>query len=420
MNTVVRDSRFNRQDADGVEPHENTFEYDWYFRDITDLDNPLLVKPAKPVSNAMLPLRPHGPRIEDFLEATHDHPSKFMTIEKKFVHADSKREPRPIFPKGRRPPDEKFVNSYKGFLYVTGLVPHIDETTGAIKDLEDNMHKQSIADKVAKLFGVTSMDVRPASPTSAFVGFATKLDAKHAMMNCESSLSVKHPTKIEKYETTEDEMSDEEKAFVSKSSPDSILKVTGLPPGSTSVELYQALFPPGTKLDAMFGPFEADDYLRISDTTALLHLSSPDLVAKALKASGIATNATLLGQRSIQVLRAKRERIFDGWTGVRREYGQSKLGNRLFVTGDVPPQDLFLSHNDMMHISGLPPSVTLNDLATFFQPFSEDRRDVYGSAHIVRCSRGIPTGSACEYRLLYLFYAFYNIETHFVPHSHPN
>ena len=377
-------------------PWEDTYEYNWYFRDVTDLDNELLLKPSKPISNAVLPLKPHGPNIEDFLDATHDHPSKFMQIEKKYVHPDSKRQPRPIFPKGRRPPDEKFVDSYKGFLYVTGLVPQIDEKTGSIKDFDDPLHQNSISETVAKLFGVKSVDVAPASTTSAFVGFPTKLDAKNAMINCESALGVNHPTKIEKYETSEEKMTEDEKAFVAKTSADSILKVTGLPPGTTSVELFQTLFPPGTKLDAMFGPLEVDDYFRVSDTTALIHLASPDLVAKALKASGIANNASVLGQRSIQVLRAKRERVFDGWTGFRREYGKSKLGKRLFVTGDVPPHDLFLSHNDLIHISGLPPSVTLQDLATFFQPFSEDRRDVYGSSHIVRCSRGVPTGSACK------------------------
>ncbi|KAL7517083.1 hypothetical protein ACHAWX_002032 [Stephanocyclus meneghinianus] len=397
---AVRDSRFIRRDvAPGdVKPWENSFEYEWYFRDVTDLDNEMLVKPSKPKSNAMLPLRPHGPNIEDFLEAAHDHPSKYMTMEKMVVHPDSKREPRPIFPKGRKPPDDNFVNGYKGFLYVSGLVPEIDDVTGEIKDFDAPLHKQSISETVAKLFGVNALHVAPTSPTSAFVGFASKLDAKHAMINCENSLSVKHPTKIERYvEAPEDKMSEAERAFVSKvPGPDSILKVTGLPPNSTSIELFETLFPPGTKLDAMFGPLDEDDYLRISPTTALIHLASADLVSKALKSNGIANNAAILGQRSIQVFRAKRERVFDGWTGFLRSYGKSKLGNRLIVTGEVPPHDLFLSHHDLMHISGLPPNVTLDDLANFFQPFSSDRRDVYGSAHIVRCSRGIPTGSACK------------------------
>ena len=55
---------------------------------------------------------------------------------------------------------------------------------------------------------------------------------------------------------------------------------------------------------------------------------------------------------------------------------------------------MHLSHNDTLHISGLPPTVTLDYLADFLQPFSADRRDVFGSGHIVRCSQGIPTGCA--------------------------
>lgn len=97
---------------------------------------------------------------------------------------------------------------------------------------------------------------------------------------------------------------------------------------------------------------------------------------------------------SIQVLRAKRERVFDKWADPNTcDIAESKLGN-LYVAGDFPPREMYLSHHDMLHISGLPPTVTLKDLAAFFQPFSADRRDVYGSCHIVRCSQGLPTGSA--------------------------
>jgi hypothetical protein len=145
----------------------------------------------------------------------------------------------------------------------------------------------------------------------------------------------------------------------------------------------------------MFGPLTNDDYYRVSSTTALINLASSDLVSKALKSSNIANNVVVgVGKSSIQVLRAKRERVFDKWVGDNRSFAASKLGKRLFVTGDVPPHEMYLSHHDMLHISGLPPTVTLDDLASFFQPYSADRRDVYGSGHIVRCSRGVPTGRA--------------------------
>ena len=102
----------------------------------------------------------------------------------------------------------------------------------------------------------------------------------------------------------------------------------------------------------------------------------------------------VVGQKPVQVFRAKRERVFDRWGGVNSNKAQSKLGTRLLVTGDMPPQDMFLSHNDLLHVSGLPPNVTLEELSKVFQPFSAERRDVYGSGHIVRCSRGVPNGCA--------------------------
>lgn len=388
----------NNQDED-VDPVTQTFEWQYYFRDVTDTDNPLLLKPSKPDSDAMLPLKPHGPELDDFLFAVMNHPSKYAVIERKVKHADSKREPRPIFPKDRKLPEEEFVKKYKGFLFVSGLVPHL-ESSGEVKDFDDVLHKQSISEDVAKLFGVKSLDVWPATTTSAFVGFGTKLEAKAAMIDStnDDRLQVSHPVELQKYESKEEEsMTDEEKEFVAASpdGPASILKVTGLPANATSVELLQSMFPLGSRLEAMFGPLSKDDYCRVSSTSALINLASADLVSKALKSTNIANNASVVGRkRSVQVLRAKCERVFDGWQGGTRKFAASKLGNRLVVTGDVPPNEMYLSHNDTLHISGLSPNVTLDDIALFFQPFSSDRRDVYGSGHIVRCSQGLPTGSA--------------------------
>jgi len=388
------------------DPLTKTFEYDYYFRDVTDVENPLLIRTTKPDSNAVLPLKAHGPELDDFLLAVTDHPSKYAVMERKVKHADSKREPRPTFPKGRKAPSDEFVNKYKGYLFVTGLVPHLDSATGEVQEFDETLHKQSIAEDVAKLFGVTSMDVSPASPTSAFVGFGTKLEAKKAMLDSASDgrLAVSHSVKLQKYEEDkgdgEDEegtMTKEEKEFVASSpaGADSILKVTGLPENTTSAELLQSMFPPGSHLEDMFGALTKDNCLRVSSSTALINLASSDLVTKALKSKNIANNASVgVGKRAVQVLRAKRERVFHKWVGVNRAFGQSKLGNRLFVTGDVPPHEMYLSHNDMLHLSGLPPNFTLDDLAVFFQPFSGDRRDVFGSGHIVRCSQGLPTGCA--------------------------
>lgn len=387
------------------DPLLQTFEYDYYFRDISKIDNPLLLKPTRPDSNAILPLKPHGPELDDFLFAMTDHPSKYAVMERKAKHPDSKREPRPTFPRDRTQPPKEFVNRYKGYLFVTGIVPHLDEKTGEPLNFDDLLHRQSISEDVAKLMstGCSSMDVYPASPTSAYIGFATKLDAKNAMIELsaaenDSRLSVTHPIKLQKYEhRSNKEVDGKENQFVKSSpaGPDSILKVTGLPSSTTSTELFSSMFPPGSRLDAIFGPLTNDDYYRVSSTTALINLASSDLVSKALKSSNIVNNVVIgVGKSSIQVFRAKRERVFDNWVGDNRSFAASKLGKRLFVTGDVPPHEMYLSHHDLLHISGLPPTVTLDNLASFFQPYSADQRDVFGSGHMVRCSRGVPTGRA--------------------------
>ncbi|KAL7442045.1 hypothetical protein ACHAXM_011272 [Skeletonema potamos] len=383
-------------DDQDEDPYANTLEYEWYFNDVCDVDNLQLLRPTTPKSDAILPLKPHGPELDDWLMAVSDHPSKYMQMERKVKHPDSMREPRPIFPRDRKLPDEAFVNKYKGFLFVSGLIPDVNEATGEIKSMDEPRNVESIAEKVATLLGVLSSDVSPASPTSAFIGFATKQEAKDAMVQKARHLMLEHPVALKKYDVDEEKMSEQEKQFIaaSKAGKESILMVTGLPVDITSTELFETMFPPRTKLGAMFGPLAKEDYLRVSPTIALINLSSADLLSSALKAKRILNNAKVAGQRPVQVLRAKRERVFDGWTGPGRRFGQSKLGERLLVTGDVPPNEMYLSHNDMLHISGLPPNVTLTDLATFFQPFSADSRDVFGSGHIVRCSQGLPTGSA--------------------------
>ena len=73
------------------------------------------------------------------------------------------------------------MNKYKGFLFVSGLIPDVNEATGEIKSMDEPRNVESIAEKVATLLGVLSSDVSPASPTSAFIGFATKQEAKDAI-----------------------------------------------------------------------------------------------------------------------------------------------------------------------------------------------------------------------------------------------
>ncbi|KAL7548035.1 hypothetical protein ACHAWF_011334 [Thalassiosira exigua] len=406
------DERGGRQDNDGQDkdPIDSTLEYQYYFQDVTELDdNVFLLRPPKPESKAVLPLKPHGPNLDDFLWAVTSHPSKYSRIERKVKHPDSKREPQPTFLWGRKLPGEEFVEKYKGYLFVEGLVPDIDGATGEVQDFQDELHKQSIAKKAAEIFGVKTMDVCPATPTSAYVGFKKKLEAKKAMIACAEgkSLAAEHPIAVQKYVggkvnakdpdviDWEEGVNRKQKKFVvaAAGGPASIVKVTRLPARLTNAELMQSMFPPGSPIESLFG-LSAEDFLRVSPTTALIRFASADRVADVFKSKLILNNIKAAGQQSVQVYRAKRERVFDHWTGVNRHIGESKLGTRLFVTGDVPPHEMYLSHHDTLHLSGLPPTTTLRDLATFFQPFSADRRDERGSGHIVRCSRGLPSGCA--------------------------
>jgi len=375
------------------------------------------------MSNAVLPLKPHGPTVQDWLHAVNLHPSKYSQMERRARHPDSERRPRPAIAADRANPSEQFVERYRGYLYVTGLLPEVDDEGNAL-GADHPMNGQSIREKAAEVLGVRSADVSPASATSAFVGFATKLNAKDAMSRCVGDrMLVEHPVMLAKYKgregeddsssddsssdedtsSSESDSSDEEdeglsvQAFVAKSAAgaDSILKVTGLPADATPVEVLQTMFPPGTQLEALFGPPTSDDFYRTSSTTALVRLPSSKLVSDAVRSTNVGGNAAKLGVRPVRVFRAKRERVFNKWTGVLGGHtAESKLGHRLGITGDTPPNDLFLSHHDTLHVTGLPPDVTLRDLGTFFQPFSADRRDVLGSGHINRCSQGISTGCA--------------------------
>ena len=444
-----------------------TYEYRTYLRDVSQLgrDPTLIESTDHPVSDAVLPIRPHGGTVDDFLFAVNNHPSKFISMERRQRHPDGERRARPVVPPGRANPSEEFLDGYKGFLYVSGLLPTVDDE-GEMVGIEDPMNRQTVSERAALLAGVRSTDVSPAGPTSAFIGFKTKVEAKDAMVRmAEEGRAVEHPVEVAGYEmpvdaeiamkaaegkdlssssdsdssdsesdssssdsdsdgisvkaaegedsssSSDSDSSDSESDSSSSdsdsdgvseadfvaASPDgasSIVKLTGLPPDATSLEILQTIFPPGTPLEGHFGPLAPDDVYRPSATTALVRLKSAKLAGDMLKSKNAKSNAATIGVRHPRVMRAKRERVFDKWAGVHGSRSLSKLGPKLLVTGDLPPNEMYLSHHSMLHVSGLPADVSLKDLAAFFQPYSTDRRDVLGSGHIVRCARGVPTGDA--------------------------
>lgn len=402
-----------------IDPSADSAEYRFFTRDITDMDmhvhheqrrfgrarhDPPPPKPNIPVNNAILPLKVEGPDFDDFLAAHLEHPSRYATITRINVHPDSRREARPLIPPGRVNPDEAFVLAHKGFVYVDGLSPEMDDSTGEMTsvDLKDDpLLKQTIAERVAEIFGVSSLDVAAATPTSAYVGFATKKEARGAMASFvaeggEGKTLAVHTTTVEAYGGFSDQgdtaNSGDESAFVGEDATPggegSIVKVTNLPVDVGSSEVLEALFPTATDLTT-------NDVFRRSSTTALVRFSTPDLADAVLNSSEVADRATALGKRPLRILRAKRERLFAGYTGPNNCHETQKLGKRLVVRGiDVPPMDLFLSHHDVVRVSGLHADTTLDDLAEFFQPYSADRRDLQGSACLVLDAAGRSTGVA--------------------------
>jgi hypothetical protein len=95
-------------------------------------------EPTFEPSNRVLPLANLGPNLDDFLEAMVEHPSKYAQVSKSNAHPESRREPKPDFPKNRAKPTEFFIAKYPRFLYVTGLSPLM--VNGATGDLDNPVH----------------------------------------------------------------------------------------------------------------------------------------------------------------------------------------------------------------------------------------------------------------------------------------
>jgi RNA recognition motif-containing protein len=124
-----------------------------------------------------------------------------------------------------------------------------------------------------------------------------------------------------------------------------------------------------------------DDVLVLSPTTAMLRLASPQAAQDLLQSpefqsqlqatKGTGNNGT---SRSLTLLKAQRERVFDKYWGFNREYENLKLGKRLLVEGDAPPDAFFRSHFDIIRVGNLPTdsttdNITAESLSKYFQQF---------------------------------------------------
>lgn len=374
-----------------------------YFRDILDFTIPFPDAPDE-IANQLQPLADHGSEFEDFMTAVVNHPTKYALLQRKNEHIESLRKPQKVVPAGRIDPPPDFVKQKgrnAGFLFVTGLRrPILD---GKLGRFDDPVARNEVTDAVAALFDVSPLEVCPAGMTSAFVVFDDAKTAALAVKKTREQRSKSYPIKMTPYEAAaaaaqeeggEDDSpapaSDEEKAFVVDSAA-SVIRLQGLPPGATKSVLLRRLYP--SPFDGPC-PLTHDDVLITSPTSALLRYSSPDDAAFALSPSGLSIHLVDIGRNYVRLFPAKREMVWDGWYGPGRGLPSWKMGEKLQVRGDVPTSKFFLSHYDCLHVRGIPPHVTGEDISVFFQPHSLELRDVTGSLQWIMCADGQPTGRA--------------------------
>ena len=316
-----------------------------------------------------------------------DHPTEFAQARFNFPHPESRREPKPLFPKNRVNPPKEFVEAFSRFMYVWGL-PQI-MIDGKSADFENPLHRHEVQKAIANIFLVDLDSVFPASLTSGFVGFASSEERMFAL-EAGPQPTFDSPAWISKYEST-----DGESQFCRKS-PESIVVIENLPVGHTPASLASTLFPSGTDVGEIYGRITVDDVHMISPSAALIRFESAEMASSALTSSMVEQRLVDIGQeRKVRYAKARRELVFNGKHG--GPDGTERLramGPRLIVDGDMPPKQLFLSHANTIQLRYLDPSVTKKQIAEFFQPFCSCPRDVKGSVEFVTCHQGIPTGKA--------------------------
>ena len=148
-----------------------------------------------PDYDTFTPLEMNGPDMEDFALSMLEHPTRYAQVRDENPHPDSRREPRPRFPKNRTNPPPEFVYKHRRFLYVSGLPPLIaDSETGDLRSPVPLEFQKTIADQ----FGAEPEQVSPASSTSAFIGFDSREDQLLALNVGPMKSFIESPVKISK------------------------------------------------------------------------------------------------------------------------------------------------------------------------------------------------------------------------------
>jgi hypothetical protein len=364
------------------DPEENFFFNQNNILEIAALDD--FKEDTNPPSDLVLPLADLGPNMDDFLEAMVEHPSKYAQVKRTNAHPESRREPKPDYPKNRATPTEAFISAYPRFLYVTGLPPlQVDGETG---DLHNPLHRSFLQKSIARLVGVDSERVFPASTTSGFVGFESPKALAAALATGPSETFVKGMVEVSMYRPREDDCD------FAKTSPERIVQIDNLPVGNTSVSLARTLFPEDTEVGTAYSGLTPDDIHFLSAHSVLVRFSSEEQADSAVDSLLVRERLEELSRFSVRFFRARRELVHAGFGGPARGWELRKMGPRLVVDGDMPTKKFFLQHSRVAYLRDVDPNLTKEEISAAVQPFCVQQRDTSGSVEFVKCSAGLQTG----------------------------
>jgi len=325
--------------------------------------------------------------LSAFLKANYLHNTKYAEVSTKdwHPHAESRREPIPVSPKyTRKQPPVDFVNGHNAYLFVEGF--DIDRN--------DPAKNEEVVEALAKRFEVEKESVFSCGgtgPASAFVGFETSEKAHYNLKKHHRQVQGS-PIEFKEFDTSRlKRASDAVKELVESSSEGTtFVQINNL--GHKKEETHRFKIKAALKPELVLSN---KDIVLTSSSSALIRVES-DKIAKAL------LNSKKLAERAISKLgsakmmfvskcfREQHQRL----TGYSKRILTHVPGRRLFVEGDVPEKNLYISHAGVIHLDNVPHSATKEEISREFDKYCLDRRDVFGSVELVQCAKGFPTGKA--------------------------
>ena len=330
---------------------------------------------------------------EEFWKDLMNHPTMYAEMRHYNVHPESKREPKPYYPKNRADPAPEFVDFYKRWMFVTGLPPAVSDEgmKHGVANALTVTQQQEIEMAVTKLLGVSSEQVFPANETSAFVGFEIPEDREAVLQAGPKERALSRPVEISSYTPTPE---DDKYNFLKDVPIDTVVQLKNLPPGRFSRDsLARDLFPEGSELGGAY-PLTRDDVAFPSPTTALLRFKSAEQAKSALSSETVTLRLAEISDYPVRFFRARRNLVFQEMGGPLKNHEVRKLGDRLIVDGDMPSKNFHISHAGTIMLRNVDHAVVSKaSLTEFFQPFSKLFRDEDSSIEFVTCEDGLPTGN---------------------------